>query len=106
YFYMAYWYPQIRVYDDVNGWYTTTFEPRTEFYHEFADYKLNISVPEQWIVNSTGTLENAKDLLQGDVYKRLQKAYSGTDIVQVVGPDDFGHVTKTSNNSYLTWTYK
>jgi hypothetical protein len=106
FFYMAYWYPQIRVYDDIIGWYTTPFKPRTEFYHEFADYNIHISVPDQWIVNATGSLENAKKLLQNDVYKRLQKAYSGTDIVRVVSPSDFGNVTVTSKDGYLTWNYK
>jgi hypothetical protein len=106
FFYLAYWYPQIRVYDDVIGWFTTPFEPRTEFYHEFADYNVKITVPDQWIVNATGALKNAKDLLQDDVYGRLQKAYKDTTIVQVVSPKDFGHVTKTSNDGYLTWKYK
>jgi hypothetical protein len=106
FFYLAYWYPQIRVYDDVIGWFTTPFEPRTEFYHEFADYNVNITVPDQWIVNATGELKNAKDLLQNDIYRRLQKAYKDTTIVQVVSPRDFGHVTITSKNSYLTWKYK
>lgn len=105
FFYMAYWYPQIKVYDDVWGWHTVAFQPRTEFYHEFADYQVNISVPEQWIVNATGTLENASQLLQDDVYSRLQEAYKGTDVVRVVGPDDFGNVTTTDEDGYLTWNY-
>lgn len=106
YFYLAYWYPQIRVYDDVNGWFTTSFKPRTEFYHEFADYDVKISIPEQWVINATGVLKNAKDILKKPIYKRLKKAYKGSAIVQVVGKDDFGAVTVDAKEGYLTWHYK
>ncbi len=104
-FFLAYWYPQMRVYDDVIGWFTAPFTGGPEFYHGFADYEVSITAPEQWVVAATGVPANLEKLLQEDIYARLMEAYSGTDIVRVVGPEDFGKVTVDAEDGFLTWEY-
>ena len=104
-FYIAYWYPQMRVYDDVQGWFTEPFRINAEFYHGFADYDVRITAPDQWVVTSTGQLENGKEVLAPDIYDRLMKAYAGDEVVNVVGERDFGNVTRTDGDSTVTWHY-
>ncbi|HEX6981583.1 MAG TPA: M1 family metallopeptidase [Balneolaceae bacterium] len=104
-FYIAYWYPQMRVYDDVIGWFTDPFTGNAEFYHGFANYNVDITVPEQWVVTSTGMLNNAKEVLQEDIYQRLQKAYSSDSVVHVVAKEDFGNVTKSTEDGTITWNF-
>ncbi|MGM0547338.1 MAG: M1 family metallopeptidase [Bacteroidota bacterium] len=104
-YYIAYWYPQMRVYDDVIGWMTDPFTGNAEFYHDFADYNVDITVPEQWMVGSTGQLTNADDVLSESVYKRLDQAHSSDSVMQVVTEDDFGEVTKSSDGGTLTWSF-
>lgn len=104
-YYIAYWYPQMRVYDDVNGWFTDPFLGNAEFYHDFADYNVDITVPGQWMVASTGTLNNGNDILQKDIYDRLVKAHKSDSVMHVVTKNDFGHVTKPSDNDKVTWNF-
>lgn len=104
-FFIAYWYPQVRVYDDVIGWLTDPFTGNAEFYHGFGNYDVDITVPEQWMVASTGTLTNGKEVLRDEIYKRLQKGHKSDSVVQVVTEDDFGNVTQSTDNGKITWNF-
>ncbi|HWZ36209.1 MAG TPA: hypothetical protein VNW51_08630, partial [Mucilaginibacter sp.] len=53
-FYLAYFYPRVSVYDDYNGWDTLAFLDAQEFYNDFNNYTLNVTVPKNYIVWSTG----------------------------------------------------
>lgn len=105
-FFIAYWYPQMRVYDDVIGWFTDPFLINAEFYHGFADYDVEITVPEQWLVASTGRLTNGKDILAPTIYNRLTKAHNSDEVMNVVSESDFGNVTKPTGDSTVTWHFK
>jgi len=105
-FYIAYWYPKMSVYDDVVGWMTDQFTGTAEFYHGFADYNVDITVPDQWMVGSTGQLRNSKDILAEDIYQRLDKAHNSDTVMSVVSEDDFGSVTKSPEKGTLTWNFK
>src|SRR5699024_9837472 len=105
-FYIGYWYPKMRVYDDVNGWATDPFQGNAEFYHGFGDYNVDITVPEQWMVASTGRLTNPKNILQDEIYQRLQKGHSSDEVVPVVTKEDFGAVTKSTEDGTVTWNFK
>src|SRR6201996_1727168 len=58
-FYLGYFYPRVAVYDDYNGWDKLEFNDRQEFYNDFNDYTLRVTVPKNYIVWATGTLQNA-----------------------------------------------
>lgn len=105
-FYIGYWYPKMRVYDDVNGWFTDQFKGNAEFYHGFGNYTVDITAPEQWMIASTGHLTNAREVLKNEIYQRLQKAHNSDEIVHVVTKEDFGDVTESTGNGTLTWTFK
>ena len=105
-FYIAYWYPQMRVYDDVIGWFTDPFRINAEFYHGFADYDVKITAPDQWVVASTGELVNGSEVLTPSIYEKLNEAYSSDEVTNVVSEDDFGNITKTNEDSTVTWHFK
>src|SRR5437899_1010239 len=44
-FFLAYAYPRVSVYDDVNGWDLASFDDRLEFYSDFNDYDVSVKVP-------------------------------------------------------------
>jgi hypothetical protein len=67
-FYIGYWYPQMRVYDDVIGWMTDPFTGNAEFYHGLANYDVDTTVPGQGRVGTTGELTNAEDVLTDELY--------------------------------------
>src|SRR5438132_582579 len=59
---LAQWYPRLNVYDDLRGWNTEPYLGQGEFYLEYGDYTLDVTVPSGYIVTATGTLQNPRDV--------------------------------------------
>ena len=55
------WYPKPAVYDK-DGWHEMPYLDQGEFYSEFGNYEVQITVPENYIVASTGELDNKEEL--------------------------------------------
>ena len=81
---VAYWYPQLAVYDDVNGWQKDPYLGGAEFYMGYADYDVNLSVPQGWLVAATGELTNAQDVLSQQTRDRLPRRVATRGVVHVV----------------------
>ena len=62
-YYISYWYPQMAVYDDVNGWQTDQYLGNAEFYMGYGNYDVALTVPAGWLVTGTGTLTNPGEVL-------------------------------------------
>jgi hypothetical protein len=105
-FFLAYWYPQMAVYDDIGGWHADYFLGTAEFYHGFASYDVTIDAPEGWLVMGTGQLENAGDVLADPVLARLRRAESSDSVVAVVGAGDPDAVTKRGTGGRLRWRFR
>ena len=105
--YLAYWYPQVAVFDDVVGWQGDPFLGRAEFYANFADYDVRLTVPAGWTVVGTGELQNPDRTLAPAVRDRLARAESSDQIVHVLTADDFGPGAATvgAEGELLTWHY-
>lgn len=54
------WYPKPAVYDK-NGWHPMPYLDQGEFYSEFGDYVVNITLPENYRVGSSGSLETESE---------------------------------------------
>jgi hypothetical protein len=107
-FMIAYWYPQIAVYDDVNGWQTDWYLGNAEFYMGYADYDVALTVPAGWLIGSTGELKNPSDVLSPTTRERLASARRTGEIVHVVGENDRGVGRSTTNGTggKLTWLFE
>ena len=104
-FYIAYFYPKMMVYDDVYGWFSDNFTSNAEFYHEFGNYEVDITVPAQWVVEATGTLQNAEAVFPESILERYHRAAQSDSVVRIIDTTDFGSVTKQGENGTLTWHY-
>ena len=82
-FFVPYWYPQIAVYDDLNGWASHPYTGQQEFYHDFADYDVTIKMPAGFQVWATGEWQNAKEILTPDYFSRWEKAQSSAEVISV-----------------------
>lgn len=51
------WYPKPAVYDR-KGWHTIPYLDQGEFYAEFGDYEVQVTLPENYVVAATGDLQN------------------------------------------------
>ena len=70
-YFLGYWYPQVAVYDDVNGWVTDPYINGAEFYMDMADYDVRLTVPRGWVVGATGTLRDSASVLTPRTMERL-----------------------------------
>jgi len=104
---IAYWYPQMAVYDDVGGWQTDQFRGGAEFYSGFGNYDLSVEAPAGWVIMGTGRLENAAEVLPEPVLQRYLRAASSDDVVHVLSEEDLGPGTATleSDLGFLTWRF-
>lgn len=106
-FSVAQWYPQVAVYDDVEGWHTRPYLGNAEFYLEYADFDVSLTVPEGWIVAATGELQNPDEVLTDPVRARLRRALETDDVVHVVTAADLGpgNATQQAPGGQLTWRF-
>ena len=107
-FHIAYWYPQMAVYDDVVGWQVDQFLGTAEFYAGFGSYDLTVEVPEGWVVMATGELQNAEQVLAPAVLERYRRARDSDDVVHVISESDLeaASVTNGSDDGYLSWRFQ
>ncbi len=83
---IAQWYPRLAVYDDVNGWNTDPYLGQGEFYLEYGDFDVSLTVPAGYVVAATGTLQNPEDVLSAAERERLARAAKTTEQVAIITP--------------------
>ncbi|KPK65664.1 MAG: peptidase, partial [Gemmatimonas sp. SG8_38_2] len=105
-FFLAYWYPQMAVYNDVVGWQIDWFMGGSEFYAGFGRYDLTVEVPPGWVVMGTGRLANAEEVLAPRVIDRLRRAEESDEVVHVITSDDLASgVTRPGRDGLLAWHF-
>ena len=102
---VAYWYPQISVYDDVEGWDEDQYTGSQEFYNDFNNYEISIEAPNTFCVWATGELQNAESVLAPHIYKRLKKAESSEEVVKIIRNVDLGKENYSVFEPTNKWKY-
>lgn len=104
---IAQWFPRMSVYDDVNGWQTEQFLGRGEFYLNFGNYDVRLTVPWNHIVEATGELQNPEEVLTRTQRDRLAQAYQSTEPTFIIRPDEvMTPASRPTHSGMLTWHYK
>lgn len=105
--FIAYFFPRVAVYDDIDGWNIFAYNGSQEFYNDFGHYKAAITVPKNFVVWATGDLTNANQVLAPALYQRLQQAEQHDGITTIIDSMDLKAGTTTSgNNSHNTWLFE
>jgi hypothetical protein len=105
-FFLAYFYPRVSVYDDYKGWDTQPHTGSLEFYNDFNDYTLNVTVPKNFIVWATGNLKNPSDVLEPEFANKLETSLNSDSLINIVTQNDLDTKTITKQKTTNTWVFK
>jgi len=78
------WYPRLVVYDDVNGWNPLPYIGAGEFYLEYGDYDVTLTVPAGFVLGGTGTVQNPEAVYTPDQRARLARALTSDSAVGII----------------------
>ena len=106
-FMVAYWYPQIAVYDDISGWDELHYNGATEFYNDFNNYEVEIRVPYDYNVWATGVLQNPSEVLSSSVLNKFNEAKTSENIIHLIDSNTLKEKKYLNKQSgFNTWKYK
>lgn len=107
---LAQWFPAVCVYDDYYGWNTMPYLGQGEFYTNFGDYEVRITVPHLHIVTCSGVLQNEGEVLTEEQVKRLAAARKQGGAVMIVKPEEVGRTESrpqvAGRGGPFTWKFK
>lgn len=102
---IAYWYPQMAVYDDIDGWDNINYTGLVEFYNDFSNFDVILSVDNQnCLVWATGELQNPEEIFTEkffDIYKKKEE----NNIVNFINPGNKNDEILNRKDKLL-WHYK
>jgi len=88
------WFPKMGVFEGEKGWNCHQFHASSEFYADFGAYRVSITVPEDWVLGTTGVETGnapADDGLRTVVY-RAERVH---DFAWCAAPPDLMEVVET-----------
>jgi hypothetical protein len=104
--YLAYFYPRVAVYDDYNGWDTMDFTDVQEFYSDFNDYDVAVTVPANYVVWGTGTLLNPGEVLRPTHLQRYMQSLTSDQVVNVASRAEMAAKSVTTQSPRNTWRFR
>jgi len=104
-FFVGYWYPQIAVYDDIDGWDVNSYTGIQETYNDFADYEVEITLPDSYMVWATGELKNEGDLIDKNILKRINESRSSDEVVHILQKEDYETGKPGTSGVDKTWKF-
>ena len=103
---MAQWYPRMCVYDDILGWNTSPYLGASEFYMEYGDFDVNITVPSNHFVVCSGELINTSEVYTVDQQKKLEQARQSDKTVIIRSAEEVKATANMVSKSNKTWRFK
>ncbi len=103
---LGYWYPQVSVYDDIDGWDMIPYTGIQEFYSDFSNYDVELTVPNTFAVWGTGILQNPEEVFSKDYLEKYKAAFTSDSVVNIISKNDLGKEVFNQSKPLNTWKYK
>lgn len=104
-FFIAYFFPRIAVYDDIDGWNQNPYRGSEEFYNDFCNFKADITVPGNYQVWATGDLTNKNQVYTDRYVKRIEDAEKSDFVTDVITANDLKGGDISPHNPTNTWKF-
>lgn len=101
----AYFFPRIAVYDDIDGWNDFKYAGSAEFYNDFGDFNLSVTVPSEFLVWATGVLQNSRQLLMPEFLNRYKQALISDSIVTIIDSTEIFTEITNRKMQFNTWRF-
>ncbi|MBO2007764.1 M1 family metallopeptidase [Hymenobacter negativus] len=104
--FVAYFFPRIAVFDDIDGWNRVPYTGDQEFYNDFCNFKAAITVPKDFVVWATGDLTNTDQVLTKKYAQRLRAAEQQDAVVSIITPAEAKLLGITTPNAQNVWRFE
>ncbi|HMU10631.1 MAG TPA: M1 family metallopeptidase [Ferruginibacter sp.] len=105
-FAVAQWFPRMCVFDDVEGWNTLPYLGPSEFYCEYGDFDVTITVPSSHIVVCSGELLNEAEVLTATQVSRMAQAKKSDKTVIIRSASEVTDPASRPKSKTLSWHFK
>jgi len=105
-FFIAYWFPRVAVYDDIFGWDYTQHLGSGEFYNDFGNFDISMTLPGNYLMWATGELQNAKELFQEQTISRLKNASESIETVNIASASEMKENKVLKPGKSKKWHFK
>jgi len=104
---IAQFFPRMCVYSDDEGWQNKQFLGRGEFTLPFGNYEVSVTVPADHLVSASGVLQNAKEVLDANQFKRFEQAKLERKTPVVIATQTEAiEREKSKSKAKKTWKFK
>lgn len=100
------WYPRVCVYSDFQGWQNHQFTGRGEFALTFGNFDVQMTVPADHVVGSTGECQNYSQVLNASQLTRYKNAKNATEPIEIITLDEAKSAEKNPVTQTKTWIFK
>ncbi|MEO6820739.1 MAG: M1 family metallopeptidase [Ginsengibacter sp.] len=105
-YFIAYFFPRVAVYDDVDGWDTWSYNGSQEFYNDFGNFKVQVELPKNYVTWATGTRMNAADNFSNHVLDKIKLASKSDKIIHVIDSIDYLKNDVMKKDASGIWKYE
>ncbi len=89
-YFIAYFFPRVAVYDDIDGWDDWSYNGGQEFYNDFGNFDVSVSVPKNYVVWATGSRLNETENFTPNILSKIEAARASGKIIHVIDSLDYG----------------
>ena len=104
-YFIAYFFPRVSVYDDIDGWDDWSYSGTQEFYNDFGNFNVQVFVPKNFLVWATGTNINMPDNLSPDIIDKFRAAEKSDQIIHVIDSTDYNAKNVFAEISTGVWKF-
>jgi hypothetical protein len=105
-YFIAYFFPRIGVYDDIEGWNDYYYQGTTEFYNDFGNFDVSIELPAGFVVWATGQLQNPARCLTMKYLNRYLMARDTNIMIRIIDQQDLLYRDFTPPDPEVVWNFK
>jgi hypothetical protein len=105
-YFIAYSFPRITVYDDIDGWNMSQYLGTYEFYNDFCDFTAAVTVPRNYAVWATGDLINCSEVYTNKICDRIQSSETKDDFITIIDSADLKENNFTADHPMNTFRFE